>query len=97
MSGGVRVERECFLCGRSGSIERHHLFGGAYRKKADRLGLVVDLCHECHNEPPYGAHHNKDTMRQLKQYGQKKAMLEQGWSVDEFIKQFGKNYLEEEV
>ncbi len=87
--------RECLLCGSMYRIEAHHIFGGANRKKSDRFGLVVDLCHNCHNEPPYGVHHNKDAMRVLKRYGQKKAMLEQGWSVEEFIREFGKNYLEE--
>ena len=91
MSG---VERECFLCGGREMIERHHIFGGANRKKADKLGLVVDLCHYCHNEPPYGVHHNKGAMLRLKQYGQKKAMLDQGWSKEDFIREFGKNYLD---
>lgn len=88
------MARSCFLCGRCGWIESHHLFGGPYRAKADKLNLVVDLCHECHNEPPYGAHHNKDTMLLLKKYGQQKAMEEQGWTVEDFIREFGKNYLE---
>ena len=55
---------------------------------------MVDLCHECHNEPPYGAHHNKETMLILKKYGQQKAMEEQEWTVEDFIREFGKNYLE---
>ena len=29
-------------------------------------------------------------------YGQKKAMREQGWSVDEFVWEFGRNYLSDE-
>lgn len=87
------MERECFLCGRTDTLERHHIFGAANRKKADRLGLVVDLCHDCHNEPPYGVHHNKYVMQRLHEYGQRKAMGEQGWTTDEFIRQFGKNYL----
>lgn len=90
------MERRCFLCGRTGWIEGHHIFGGPYRKKADRLGLVVDLCHECHNEPPNGVHHNREVMLDMKRYGQRRAMREQGWSVERFIKEFGKNYLEEE-
>lgn len=95
------MERECFLCGRNGAsdpLDRHHIFGGAYRKKSERYGLTVDLCHHsCHIFGPGAVHECKDTMRALKQYGQKKAMLEQGWSVAEFIKEFGKNYLEEEA
>jgi hypothetical protein len=74
-------------------IETHHLFGASNRKKSDRLGLVVLLCHACHNEPPHGAHHNKDTMLLLHQYGQRKAMDENGWDVERFIQEFGRNYL----
>jgi hypothetical protein len=32
-------------------------------------------------------------MLALHQYGQEKAMREQGWIVEDFIKVFGKNYL----
>ena len=74
-------------------MEEHHVFGGARRKKSEKYGLVVDLCHACHNEPPRGAHHNKDTALYLHQWGQRKAMLEQGWSTYDFIREFGKNYL----
>lgn len=74
-------------------MEEHHIFGGSRRKKSEKYGLVVDLCHACHNEPPRGAHHNKDTALYLHQWGQRKAMLEQGWSTYDFIREFGKNYL----
>ena len=55
--------------------------------------MTVCLCHHCHNEPPYGVHHNRDTMQELHEYGQKLAMEEQGWTVDEFRLEFGKNYI----
>ena len=74
-------------------MEEHHIFGGARRKKSEKYGLVVDLCHACHNEPPRGAHHNRDTALYLHQWGQRKAMMEQGWSTYDFIREFGKNYL----
>jgi hypothetical protein len=32
-------------------------------------------------------------MLALHKYGEEKAMREQGWSVEDFIKVFGKNYL----
>lgn len=83
----------CFLCGKYGTLEEHHVFGGARRKKSEKYGLVVDLCHACHNEPPRGAHYNKDTALYLHQWGQRKAMQEQGWSTYDFIREFGKNYL----
>lgn len=81
------------MCGRYTNLETHHLFGGPLRKKSERYRLTVDLCHSCHNEPPHGAHHNKDTMQKLHEYGQNKAMAENGWTVDDFRREFYKNYL----
>lgn len=81
------------MCGSSRWIEKHHIFNGAYRKKSEKYGLVIDLCHYYHNEPPNGVHFNSDKMKKLKRYGQLKAMSENGWTVEEFIHQFGKNYL----
>lgn len=83
----------CFLCGACGPVERHHIFGGALRRKSERYGLVVTLCHSCHNEPPDGAHHNAGVMQLLHEYGQQKAMRENGWSVEDFRREFYKNYL----
>ena len=90
-------ERQCFRCGRNGSadpLDKHHIFGGAYRKKSEKYGLVVDLCHhKCHIFGDGSVHKNADTMRQLKRYGQLKAMQDQGWTEDDFIREFGKSYL----
>lgn len=85
----------CFICGSHRWLEWHHVFGGALRDKSDRLGLVVRLCHYCHNEPPNGVHQNRDRRRKLQALAQKKAMQEYGWDVERFIKEFYKNYLEE--
>lgn len=90
---------ECFLCGRNGSydtLDRHHIFGGAYRKKSEKYGLVVYLCHtSCHIFGINAVHKNPAAMRYVRQYGQRKAMEENGWTVDDFIREFGKNYLDE--
>lgn len=87
--------RRCFLCGRYGNdIERHHVFGGPFRKKSEKYGLVVDLCHNCHNEPPNGVHHNRKNALILKQRAQRRVMLEQSWNTEDFIREFGRNYLE---
>ena len=56
---------------------------------------MVRLCHYCHNEPPDGLHQNREIRRKLQAFAQKKAMQENGWSVEDFIKEFYKNYLEE--
>lgn len=90
--------KACFLCGRNGSedpLDRHHIFGGAYRGKSEQYGLVVYLCHErCHIFGKYAAHRNAEIMRYLCRYGQEKAMRENHWTAEEFIKEFGKDYRE---
>ena len=89
--------RKCWRCGRTGypePLDHHHIFGGPNRKKSEKYGLVVDLCHSsCHIFGPMAAHNNAETMRALRQFGQRKAMEENGWTVEDFIREFGKNYL----
>ncbi len=76
---------ECWLCGRNGCgdpLDAHHIFGGANRKLSDRYGLVVPLCHKrCHESGPDAVHRNAETAQRLHEWGQEKAMREQGWSM----------------
>lgn len=87
----------CWLCGRNGAadpLDEHHIFGGAYRKKSEKYGLKVYLCHhDCHIFGRRAAHNNRETMEQLKRYGQKLAMERNSWTVEDFCREFGKNYL----
>ena len=92
------LNRKCFLCGRSETeynrLELHHCIQGRGRRAiCDRYGLTVLLCHNCHNEKPFGAHYNKETADYLHKYAQEKAMRENNWTVEQFIEVFGKNYL----
>jgi len=91
------VPRVCWRCGRNGCadpLDKHHLFGGALRKKSEQYGLVVYLCNNrCHENGPEAAHRNPETMQQLHEYGQRKAMAENDWTTEDFIREFGRNYL----
>lgn len=90
----------CWLCGKNGTgdpLDKHHIFGGAYRKKSEKLGLVVYLCHnECHIFGKKAVHSCRETMDELHKYGQKMAMRKHGWTKEEFMLEFGKNYLDDE-
>ena len=86
----------CFLCGNYETVERHHIFQGALRKKADRLKLTVYLCPWCHQYDADSVHRSGETRLILHKYGQRKAMIEQGWSKEDFIREFGKNYLSDQ-
>ena len=85
--------RECAICGSTQWLELHHVYNGPFRKKSERFGAVVDLCHYCHNEPPNGVHYNAENMRQLKARYQIKIMEEYGMTERDFIREFGKSYL----
>lgn len=80
----------CFLCGIEGQLAHHHLIGGPYRRKSDRLGLIIPLCPRCHHK----VHTQRTPMLQLRRYAEL-AMLRQGWSREKWIEEFGKDYLEE--
>ncbi len=92
--------QKCWLCGRNGTqdhLDIHHIFSGAYRSKSERFGLTVLLCHRrCHISGPSAAHRSPDTAQRLHEYGQRKAMREQGWTIEQFRQQFGRNYIDEE-
>jgi hypothetical protein len=38
-------------------------------------------------------HHNREIRRKLQAYAQAKAMKEFNWSTEDFIKEFGRNYI----
>lgn len=83
----------CYLCGKYGDTQRHHVFQGAYRKKAEFHGYVVRLCMDCHTGPD-GVHANKTKRIHLRQECQRE--YEQTHTRDQFIAEFGRNYLEED-
>ena len=64
------------------------------RNKSERYGLFVYLHHNrCHIFGEGAVHKNARINRKLQAFAQKKAMEIYGWSVEDFIKIFGKNYL----
>ena len=91
------MARVCWKCGKNGQsdpLDKHHIFSGSNRKKSERLGLYVYLCHhECHIFGAEAAHQNRDTMQELHEYGQRLAMEEMGWTQEDFRREFGKNYI----
>lgn len=87
----------CILCKGNANIEpldKHHVFFGANRKKSEKYGLTVYLHHSrCHIFGEHSVHVDPKTDLALKKYAQQKAMKHYGWTVEDFIRIFGKNYL----
>lgn len=85
--------RECYLCGSTNWLERHHVFGASNRDNSEKYGLVADLCHFCHNEPPNGIHHNRANELRLKRIFEQKFLDDYNATIKDFIAIFGRNYL----
>lgn len=90
MQSIVQRKRECFVCKRDDTLTVHHLYAGSRRQRADREGLTVYLCPLCHERVQ---HYDTKADRILKQIGQR--AFEKTHTREEFIRLFGKNYLEE--
>lgn len=73
---------------------RHEVFfGTANRQKSIKDGLVVFLTPEMHNMSNNGVHFNRAFDLYLKQIGQKAWMEHYNKTIEDFIKEYGKNYL----
>ena len=87
----IHNEETCICCGTTLNLCRHEVFHGyANRQKSKELGLLVNVCPVCHFKI-----HNTDGELDLtlKKRGQECAMAVYGWSVDEFRKRIGRNYV----
>ena len=94
----------CYVCGTTENLHYHHIFGGvANRKKSDEYLMGIYLCSPHHNMSNAGIHFNKDLDEHVKKQAEKYWILEYcdknlsaEEKIKEFIKVFGKNYLEED-
>lgn len=92
----------CFVTGRGGKLERHHIIGQAYRTKSTFYGFVVPLLPCIH--PNGSRRSDKESKRitgktpkqidlELRQAAQTFYENELGKSREDWIREFGKNYL----
>jgi hypothetical protein len=84
---------KCEICSRETVLEKHHVWGGALRKKSDKLGATACLCPKCHRDGRDAVHKNGQAARALKAATQARIMQEQGWTTEQFIIEFGRNYI----
>jgi len=92
MKSKMQSEKRCYICDAYGYVEEHHIFfGTANRKKSERYGLKVYLCYMHHRDSVIGVHFNRELDLSLKKKAQK--IFEKEHSREEFMQEFGKNYL----
>ena len=89
----LQSEKECIVCGTTYNLHDHHIFFGARRKLSEKRGLKVWLCANHHNMSNAGVHQNRILDLKLKKFAQKYYEEHYGTRTD-FIKEFGKNYLD---
>lgn len=81
-------------CRPIGQAPLAHIFGAANRRKSEKYGAVVHLCHErCHERGPEAVHNCRETDLMLKSKTQRELMERLGWSEDDFRREFGKSWL----
>ena len=88
------MQGECYVCGKCGYVERHHILGGRNRKKCNRYPLlIVPLCPLCHRGTD-GVHgkNGHDLDIKLKQEAQ--TIFEKNYgNGKQFLNTFGRLYL----
>lgn len=78
---------KCYLCGRTGHLEKHHCLHGIRRKAADKYDLTAWLCSDCHRL----LHDKGIADRKMQQAAQR--CFEAKYGHDKFMEVFGKNYI----
>lgn len=72
---------------------KHHVFQNANRKRSERDGLFIYLTPEMHNMSDKGIHFNQPFMEYAHYKGQLAWMQYYKKTKEEFIEEYGKNYL----
>ncbi len=93
MKSIIQKEKRCYLCGTTYNLHEHHcIHGSGNRKNSEKYGLKIWLCAAHHNMSNYGVHNDAKLDLEIKQMAQKE--FEKTHTREEFMKIFGKNYLD---
>lgn len=85
-------EKECFICGTTYNLHKHHIYPGtANRKLSEKWGCWCYLCAYHHNMSNAGVHFNREADLKLKQYCQR--VFEQKFGKERFVTVFGRSWL----
>ena len=81
----------CMFTGNA-PVERHHIFGGANRKKSEKYGFIAPLRSDLHPNGVFAGETAKAVDLKLKIMAQ--TYYERHFGTrEQFIKEFGRNYL----
>lgn len=92
MKSIMSEEKECYFCGTTLNLHKHHIYPGtANRKLSERWGCWCYLCAYHHNMSAAGVHFNRAKDLELKQTCQK--LFEEKHGHEKFVTVFGRSWL----
>ena len=80
----------CYICKQKKKDDLNEVFEGSNRQMSMKYGLVIPICRECHNK------YDLDINLRSKYMKEAQIIFENTYSHELFMKEFKKNYLEEE-
>ena len=79
----------CHLCGRYARLDKHHVFGGAFRNASERYKMYVYICRDCHDR----IHFSKDSRKMMDSLRWEfQQRFEENHTREEFMALFHRNY-----
>lgn len=91
----MQTEKECWVCGTTYGLARHHIYPGIGRRTvSEREGCWCWLCGPHHNLSNEGVHFNPTLDFELKRECEKRWIKANNATVYDFTHLFWKNYLE---
>lgn len=92
MDSIISNKKECYICGTTLNLHRHHIYMGcANRKNSEKYGCWCYLCANHHNFTNFSVHMNHELDVKMKKLCQEK--FEDIHGHDKFMGVFGKNWL----
>ena len=74
---------------------RHHIFGASNRSKSEKYGFVIPIAYYLHEFQEGSIHNNPNEGLDLKWKQKAQAYYEEHYGTrEQFIKEFGRNYLD---
>lgn len=89
----MQTRKECFRCGTTQGLHRHHCFGGGNRQISEHDGCWIWLCGRHHNLSNEGIHFDRVFDLEVKMATELAWMKQNDKTIDDFIKRYGRNYV----
>ena len=89
----LQSKKQCYVCGTENNIHIHEVYFGKNRQRSIKDGCCVYLCGRHHNQSNEGVHFNHELDLKLKKIYENKWLEVYNKTVDDFIREYGKNWI----